>query len=53
MMSLADMTAPFEGCANIVKVENRDFFLPRTADQFDKKSVEFQNLVMAGTKAAD
>ena len=47
MMSLADMTAPFEGCANIVEVENGDFLLSRTADRFDKKSVEFQNLVMA------
>lgn len=46
-MSVADMTAPFEGCANIVKAENRDFLLSRTADQFDKKSVVFQNLVMA------
>lgn len=47
MMSLADMTAPFEGCANIVEVENGDFLLSRTADQFHKKSVEFQNLVIA------
>lgn len=47
------MIVHFEGCVNVHKVENRDFLLPRTTDQFDKKSVEFQNLVMEWTKAVD